>query len=393
MPRPSRILVRTAQRAYPLLLGRGHAAASLKRLLARRPRSVAVVITSRPVWSRVETRLSALAPRPTVFLPDRERAKTWRQIASIHDNLLASRIRRDGLIVAVGGGSLGDAAGFAAATYMRGIDWIVVPTTLLSMVDSAVGGKVGVNHPRSKNLIGAFHQPLAVVIDIDLLKTLPRRELRSGAYEILKCALIGDRRHFDELRHRGPADTWSPRLIRRAVAAAVRLKAAVVSKDERERGPRGILNLGHTMGHALESATGYRRFTHGEAVGWGIVAAARISLGRGLLRASQFASVVAAVGGLGPLPSLRGIDYHAIRAAVHSDKKARSGQPTFILPAGLGRVVVRDDITEAELRAAWRFLHATENYSRKRPYQATAASPRNKAAMPPSARNVPKGRA
>lgn len=255
---------------------------------------------------------------------------------------------------------MGDAAGFAAATYMRGIDWIVVPTTLLSMVDSSIGGKVGVNHAGSKNLVGAFHQPRGVVVDLAVLGSLPRRELRGGSYEILKCALIGDAPLFDALALRGSADAWPSALMRRAVEASIRLKATVVSRDEREGGLRLVLNLGHTFGHALEAATDYERFNHGEAVGHGLLAAAHISRSRGLLTASALDRLRAAVDALGPRPSLSSIAYDAVRRAMGTDKKALSSRPTFVLPQGIGRVVVRHDITESELRSAWAYLKSME---------------------------------
>jgi 3-dehydroquinate synthase len=255
---------------------------------------------------------------------------------------------------------VGDAAGFAAATYMRGIDWIVVPTTLLSMVDSSIGGKVGVNHARSKNLVGSFHQPRGVVVDLAVLGSLPRRELRGGSYEVLNCALIGDAPLFDALALRGSADTWPSALMRRAVEASIRLKATVVSRDEREGGLRLVLNLGHTFGHALEASTDYERFNHGEAVGHGLLAAAHISRSRGLLSASALDRLRAAVDALGPRPSLSSIAYDAVRRAMGTDKKALSSCPTFVLPQGIGRVVVRHDITESELRSAWAYVKSME---------------------------------
>lgn len=362
MSRPSTILVRTPPRPYTVFVGRDHAERTLGRLIGDAG-DQAPVVTSRRVWSAVGRRLGPWARRASrpILLPDREHAKTWAQVGAIHDAFLNRRLRRSGTLVAVGGGSVGDAAGFAAATYMRGVDWIVVPTTLLAMVDSAIGGKVGINHPRSKNLIGAFHQPRAVVIDLAFLSTLPRRELRGGSYEILKCALIGDPRLFRSLAGRGPAEAWGPALTRRAVLAAVRLKARIVSRDEREGSLRRVLNLGHTFGHALEAVGGYRRFNHGEAVGYGLIGAAHIARGRGLLTGAAFESVRQAVDALGRRPRLRSIEYPAVRAALDTDKKATSRRPTFVLPTGIGRVTIHDDIAEAELRAAWRYLGSTYN--------------------------------
>jgi 3-dehydroquinate synthase len=252
-------------------------------------------------------------------------------------------------------------AGFAAATYMRGVDWVAVPTTLLAMVDSSVGGKVGINHPRAKNLIGAFHQPRAVIADPALLGTLPRREVQSGAYEVLKCGVIADRELFKAVRT-APSTlrAWGRVEVENAVASACRVKAEVVEKDEREAGLRRVLNLGHTLGHALEAVTRYRRFTHGEAVGWGLVGAAWIARRRGLLAESGFDAIASAVDHLGPRPPVSDLDAGEILAAVGRDKKARAGRVTFVLPAAVGRVVMRADVDAAEIRRALRVMAARE---------------------------------
>ena len=204
-------------------------------------------------------------------VPDGERFKSRATLEAVYDAFLEARLGRDGLVVALGGGVVSDLAGFAAASWMRGVDWVVVPTTLLAMVDSSIGGKVAINHARAKNMIGAFHQPRAVVIDPSFLATLPEREFRSGAYEILKCAVLGDDDALASLR-RAPAGLsgWARPEVDNAIATACRIKADVVARDEHESSLRYVLNLGHTLGHALEATTGYKRFTHGEAVGWGL---------------------------------------------------------------------------------------------------------------------------
>jgi 3-dehydroquinate synthase len=295
-----------------------------------------------------------------ILVPSGEAAKTPATVTRLHEAFLEAGLRRGGTVVAIGGGTVGDVAGFAAATYMRGVDWVVAPTTLLSMVDSSIGGKVGVNHPRAKNLIGAFHQPRAVFIDPDLLATLPDRELQSGAYEILKCGLIGDASLFAAVTAaKAPAHLWSRRLMERAIAGACRLKARVVSRDEREGGLRRVLNLGHTLGHALEAATVYRRFTHGEAVGAGILYAAFIARGRRLLTGAAADAIRRAVEALGSRPRLASLDWEIVRAAMRGDKKARSARPTFVLPRGIGHVVVTE-VEEPELLAAWAYLRDLE---------------------------------
>jgi 3-dehydroquinate synthase len=256
---------------------------------------------------------------------------------------------------------VGDVAGFAAATYMRGVMWVQVPTTLLAMVDSSVGGKVGVNHARAKNLIGAFHQPKAVVSDPTFLDTLPLRQLRSGAYEVLKCGVIADRTLFDGLRS-APAGLvgWRGIDVENAVASACRIKAEIVEKDEREDGLRRVLNLGHTLGHALEAATAYRRFTHGEAVGWGLVGAAWIAKERGLIAEPECDGIASAVDHLGPRPRVSDLPPSRILAALRQDKKARDGKLSFVLPTSIGEVVIQPDIRPAEIRRALNVMASRE---------------------------------
>jgi len=246
-------------------------------------------------------------------------------------------------------------AGYAAATYMRGIDWIGLPTTLLSMVDSSIGGKVGVNHAQAKNMIGAFHQPRAVVIDPAFLATLPPRELRSGAYEILKCAILGDADLFAALEKapRGLAGWGRPELDN-AIATACRIKAEVVSADEREAGPRRILNFGHTAGHALEAVTKYRRFRHGEAVAYGMLVAAELSRSRGALAEEDRQSLADLIASLGPLPPIADVSSGPLLEAMQHDKKMIAGRLHFVLPTAVGATTIVDDVTEKEMRAALR---------------------------------------
>jgi 3-dehydroquinate synthase len=268
------------------------------------------------------------------------------------------------VVIAVGGGVIGDVTGFAAATYMRGVSWVVVPTTLLSMVDSAIGGKVGINHPKAKNMLGAFHQPKAVISDPNFLETLPIRELRGGAYEILKCGILADRSLFEVMQQApGGLEGWRGIEVENAIASASRIKAVIVGKDEHEGGLRRVLNLGHTLGHALEAVTHYRRFTHGEAVGWGLLGASAISRGRGLLTEAAFESVAAAIEHIGPRPPVSDLAAAEILDAVSRDKKARAGKVPFILPLKIGRVVTRDDVTKTEVRRALRTMAACETRS------------------------------
>jgi len=358
------ITVELGLRRYPVHIGHG-AAGLLPDLLAGLSGRRIAVVSNRRVWSlhggRLEKPLRRLGSMALVLIPDGEGHKTRATLDTLHDAFLAAKLGRDGLVVAVGGGVVGDLAGFAAATYMRGIDWVPVPTTLLAMVDSSVGGKVGINHPRAKNLIGAFHQPKAVVADPSFLDTLPARELRSGAYEILKCGVIADRTLFRAIAGAPPGlSGWSRVEVENAVASACRIKAEVVEKDERESGLRRILNLGHTIGHALEAATKYSRFTHGEAVGWGLVGAAWIARERGLLADSSFDAIASATDRIGPRPPVSRVPTDRLLASLAHDKKARAGRIAFVLPTSIGRVVVRPDVGVPEVRRALRVMATRE---------------------------------
>ncbi|HEX9186357.1 MAG TPA: 3-dehydroquinate synthase family protein, partial [Vicinamibacteria bacterium] len=217
------------------------------------------------------------------------------------------------------------------------------------------------NHAKAKNMIGAFHQPRAVVIDPSFLATLPPRELRSGAYEVLKCAILADRALFAAIREAPPGIRgWDRVALENAIATACRIKADVVEKDEREGGLRRVLNLGHTIGHALEAETRYRRFTHGEAVGWGLVGAAWIARHRGLLPEAAYDSVASAVDHVGPRPRVSDLPAPRLLDALARDKKARDGKVPFVLPTAIGRVAIRDDVTRAEILRALRVMAGRE---------------------------------
>lgn len=383
--------VELGARRYAVSIGHG-ASRLLGGLLAPFAGRPTLVVTTRKVWAlhghRLEPQLRKLGrPLHRAFVADGEEAKTVASLAALWQALFDAALGRDGLVVAVGGGAASDVAGLAAATWNRGIDWIAIPTTLLSMVDSSVGGKCAINHlagargrsglvgdaapmgpgparrrdPMVKNLIGAFHQPRAVVADPELLETLPPRERQSGAYEILKCALLADRDLFRVLAAAPPRLVgWDRIALENAIADAVRVKAAVVERDEREGDLRRVLNLGHTLGHALEAVTRFRRFTHGEAVGWGLIGAAWIAHRKGLLRESGFDAIARAVDGLGPRPRVSTLDPAKLLVATSRDKKARAGSVTWVLPAAIGRVVLRQDVTAADVRAALKVMATRE---------------------------------
>jgi 3-dehydroquinate synthase len=287
-------------------------------------------------------------------LPPGEAQKSLATAAALYDRLADAHADRRTLIVAVGGGVVGDLAGFVAATFNRGLPLLQVPTTLLAMVDSSVGGKVGVNHPKAKNLIGAFHQPVGVWIDTAVLATLPEREYRSGLAEVVKYGVILDpalfiylENHVEEVLARDPA------AVRHVVTRCCRLKADVVEKDERdETGLRAVLNYGHTFAHAFETVAGYGTWLHGEAVAAGMVCASRLAERRGLIEhdVTERQRELLAEFGL-PTAPLRDWPAEQLLAAMRSDKKAVAGKMRFVLPRRLGEVALFDDVPEDDVRA------------------------------------------
>jgi 3-dehydroquinate synthase len=296
-----------------------------------RPRAVVSNTTVGPLWAQP---VAASLGTPLIELADGEEHKRWPTVEGLLGRWLEQEIHRGDSVAAVGGGVLTDTAGFAAAIFMRGIDWVAVPTTLLAMVDAAIGGKTGVNLVEGKNLVGAFWPPQLVVIDVETLSTLPERELRAGMAEVIKTAWIGDQELLDLI----PADgkTLSPEKWQKLVMRCVAVKARVVGEDEREAGKRAALNLGHTLGHALEAATGYTRFLHGEAIAWGMLAAARLGRRHDLISKEGEETISAAVATLGPLPSLADIDGEAIRSHIGRDKKRHSEGIAWVLPTDDG---------------------------------------------------------
>jgi 3-dehydroquinate synthase len=284
-------------------------------------------------------------PLLEIVLPDGERHKTLPTVSRILDTLVANRFARDDLVVALGGGVVGDMAGFAAACYQRGIGFVQMPTTLLAQVDSSVGGKTGVNHPGGKNLIGAFHQPKAVIADTATLATLPPRELRAGLAEVVKHALICDAAFFSWLEANADALlALDPAALVHAVHRCCTIKAGVVSRDERETGERALLNLGHTFGHAIEQVTGFGPWLHGEAVGVGLAMAAGMSQRAGWLPAADAARLDALLARLGLRTEARGaVTPQAARAAMQLDKKVQGGRVRLVLLKGIGQAFVTAD--------------------------------------------------
>ena len=344
--------VTTGSRPSTIWIGDG-AADRLKDLLdSHRVGSRRFVVSSPVIWRfHGEQIRQALGPVEPILIADGERYKNLASVARIYDTLIRAGADRGSAVVAVGGGVIGDTAGFAAATFLRGITLAHVPTTLLAQVDSSIGGKVGVNHALGKNLIGAFHQPSVVVIDPLLLRTLPRREFRSGLYEVVKYGMIASRSLFDRVAANTRAIfARDPDVLVPAIVESVRIKADVVSKDERESGLRRILNYGHTVGHALEAVTKYRRFRHGEAIGYGMLAAADLAVTRGALTEVERAALAKLITQLGPLPPIADLSIPEVLDAIRRDKKVVSGTLHFVIAIEIGATMTIDDVTEDELR-------------------------------------------
>ncbi|MBW4634488.1 MAG: 3-dehydroquinate synthase [Iphinoe sp. HA4291-MV1] len=283
-----------------------------------------------------------------------ERYKTLNSVQKIYDTALLNRIERSSTMVALGGGVIGDMTGFAAATWLRGINFVQVPTSLLAMVDAAIGGKTGVNHPQGKNLIGAFHQPRLVFIDPEVLKTLPVREFRAGMAEVIKYGVIWDAELFAQMEASKRLDQLryvKAELIESILTRSCQAKADVVGKDEKEAGLRAILNYGHTIGHAVESLTGYRVVNHGEAVAIGMVAAGQIAVKLGMWQKEEAERQDALIQKAGlPTKLPDGVDIEAIIEALQVDKKVQAGKVRFVLPTQIGVVTVTDQVPSDTIR-------------------------------------------
>ena len=356
---PIRVDVTHDRAADPVLISPGRSRHLTGLLHAQGVTSQCLVVSAPPIWRLHGARFRRLpgaGPGPAL-LPDGERAKTLDSIDRSYTECVRRRLDRSATIVAVGGGVVGDVAGFAAATYLRGIRIVHVPTTLLAQVDSAIGGKVGVNLPAGKNLVGAFHPPALVACDPQLLRTLPPREFRSGLYEVVKYGVISSPSLFDTLETSlGAVLARDLDRLTRVIAECCRIKASVVMADEREAGPRRVLNFGHTIGHALEAITKYRRFRHGEAIGHGMLAAAHLSALRGLLTAADEERLAGLIAAMGALPRVTDLSIADALDVVARDKKVVRGRLHFVLARGLGATEIVTNVTRRDLQAAMRHL-------------------------------------
>ncbi len=346
--------------AYDITIGR-----DLLRTLHPRLQTIAAgkpyrpfIITSPNIWALWSAKVRASFPEaqsPTViFHPAGEKHKRFTAVESLLEQLAENGADRDSLLIAFGGGVIGDITGFLAAIYMRGIPYIQIPTTLLAQVDSSVGGKTGVNLAAGKNLVGSFNHPKAVLVDIDLLSTLPPTELRAGLQESVKAGIIASpalfkslEKSIDKVRGNDPAT------LAKVIAASIQVKADVVMVDEKESqgGPRMTLNFGHTIGHAIEATTGYGKLLHGEAVGWGSIAALHLSLARKTITPEEFARMANLILAYGPLPRFKA-SADKLVALTATDKKTRSGRRAYVIATGIGSTKVVFDVTDAELHTA-----------------------------------------
>lgn len=356
---PVRIEVQSERATYPVAIGAGLVSRLPDLLREAGVTGRLVVVSCSPVWRLHGTRLRRLlsATGSPILIADGERAKTLTTVARLYDAFARRGVDRSTTVIAFGGGVLGDIAGFAAATFLRGLPVVQIPTTLLAQVDSAIGGKTGVNLASGKNLVGAFHPPRLVACDPDLLVSLPRREFRSGLYEVVKYGVIASRPLFERVAASADHIFAHDRdVLVPVVAECCRIKADVVSRDEREAGPRRVLNFGHSVGHALEAATRYRRFRHGEAVAYGMLAAARLSAARGSLSAEDESRLNDLIRHLGPLPPVADLAVRSVLEAIGRDKKVSDGRLHFVLAAGIGATRIADDVGPPELREALRAI-------------------------------------
>jgi 3-dehydroquinate synthase len=362
---PTIVNVALADRSYDISIGRGVLHEIGPRLAALRPGARVAIVTDRTVAQRwlapVEASLSQSGiPSSAIVVGEGESSKSYGVLAEVCEQLIAAKIERRDLVVALGGGVIGDLAGFAASIVRRGVDFVQLPTTLLAQVDSSVGGKTGINSPHGKNLVGAFHQPILVLADTAVLDTLSDRQFRAGYAEVVKYGLLGDAGFFDWLEANHAAIGSGGPAREHAIATSCRAKAAIVARDERETGERALLNLGHTFGHALEAATGFgERLFHGEGVAVGMALAADFSAERGMIAEADAARIrrhLEEVRLPSRLQDIAGFqqegigDADSLLALMAQDKKVKRGQLTLILMEAIGRATIVDNVPHDEVR-------------------------------------------
>jgi 3-dehydroquinate synthase len=358
-PTPTIVHVGLGERAYDIVIGHGVLAELGARIAALRPGARTAIVTDQSVakhWLEpAEAALAAAGVATTrIVTGEGEAVKSYAGLEQVSEALIAAKIERNDLVIALGGGVIGDLTGFAASIVRRGVDFVQVPTTLLAQVDSSVGGKTGINSPHGKNLLGAFHQPVLVIADTQVLDTLSPRQFRAGYAEVVKYGVLGDAKFFAWLEANRAEIVNGGAAREHAIAESCRAKAAIVARDERETGDRALLNLGHTFGHALEAATGFSdRLFHGEGVSIGMVLASELSAELGMIPASDAARVAKHLADSGLPTRLQEIagfsqeglaDADALMALMAQDKKVKRGRLTFILLKALGQAVIVNDV-------------------------------------------------
>lgn len=358
------ITVKTNTASYPVLVERGilKRAGKIIAKLLRSKKSRCFVVTVDPVWriwgEALQKSLSdAKIDHSVLQMPDGERNKSVATVEQLAERMATKGADRNGVVIAFGGGVVGDLAGLLASIYMRGVEFIQIPTTLLAQVDAAIGGKTGVNLRAGKNLFGTFHHPLTVISDPEVLATLPDREFRAGLFEVIKSGVIRDRKLFEITeKDREKLLARDPAILERVIHDCARIKAEVVAADERESDLRRILNFGHTIGHALEADTGYRHFLHGEAVGWGMAAAAMIGTAMHKTSPELAQRIVSCVLSYSPLPEVNSRPDEIVRRT-RGDKKTLDGKVNFILATDIGKVIISNRVPDEVVAHAVEQLH------------------------------------
>lgn len=345
--------VELAERSYPIYIDNG--ILSSKNLLAKHISGKRVCIVTnnivQPLYLEILKAQLSDYQVDEIILPDGEAEKSLANFDKIMSHLLTNLHGRDSTLIALGGGVIGDITGFSAACYQRGINFIQIPTTVLSQVDSSVGGKTAVNHPLGKNMIGAFYQPQAVIIDTLTLSTLPKREFNAGMAEVIKYGILGDGDFFTWLEtHKSEIISGESATLIKMIEICCQCKADIVSTDEKETGVRALLNLGHTFGHAIEAEQGYGKWLHGEAVATGMVLAAKLAVTMNLLEASDLCRIEALIAAFDlPLAAPEEMGFNEFISHMQRDKKNIAGKLRFIVPTAIGQSEIRDDVTEQML--------------------------------------------
>jgi 3-dehydroquinate synthase len=369
-----RVSVSLGHRSYDIFIGEGILRAAGTFITPAVGRAITrVAIISHPRIFRLHgaplvQSLKEAGWNPSLHLiPEGERGKTIATAERLYSGLVRAHLDRHSLICALGGGVIGDLAGFVAATFLRGIAYVQIPTTLVAAIDSAIGGKTGVNIPEGKNLVGAFHQPALVLTDVRTLRTLPRREISSGLCEAIKYGVIRDGGLFQFIdRHLLSLRAVEPEPMVHLIRRCSEIKAEVVAQDERESGLRQVLNFGHTFGHALEQVTHFRRLKHGEAVGYGMVMASRLAVALGLVASDHAEQIERLIRRCGPFPPLTDVSENDVLRAMTRDKKARGGQITFVLPHRIGEVGFYRDVPRRAVKLVVRRVLADSTWGRRR---------------------------